>query len=98
MGDSLKEKKATILIVGVVFGLVLIIILISTLLGINSKSYTSTKNFTEYSDVDVTEKKLSNPTDYSDIKEQLESDYLFTKFATIGKYNYQSINTSDLKN
>ena len=98
MGDSLKEKKATILIVGVVFGLVLIIILISTLLGINSKSDPSAKNFTEYSDVDVTEKKLSNPTDYSAIKEQLESDYLFTKFASIAKYNYQSINTSDLKN
>ena len=94
--DEYRQKKATRTILGIAIGLVSIIIIPLLIIDIKNSDKPS-KKFTEYTDIEIDEDKLNDPTEYQKIKEELESDYLFSKFAVMPQYNYQNITTVNIK-
>jgi hypothetical protein len=84
-----KDTKATIAILSffVIFGLIIIIPL---LISHNKKSIEEDKkNFPSYEEITIDESVFGDDSKYDDVREQLENDYYFSKFALIGDYDYK---------
>lgn len=84
-----KDTKATIAILSffVIFGLIVIIPL---LISHNKKTEeVNKKNFPSYEEITIDESVFGDDSKYEDVREQLENDYYFSKFALISDYDYK---------
>ena len=78
-----KDTKATIAILSffVIFGLIVIIPL---LISHNKKTEeVNKKNFPSYEEITIDESVFGDDSKYEDVREQLENDYYFSKFAAV---------------
>ncbi|NLC48521.1 MAG: hypothetical protein GX758_04095 [Tenericutes bacterium] len=90
--DEYQQKKATMTVLVVAAVIVLLIIVPLSILDLSNSNKPSRK-FTEYVNIDISQEKLDKPESYQKIKEELESDYLFSKFATMPEFDYRNITT-----
>ena len=90
-----NQNKATLTLLGAIFGLLLIII-IPTIIITNRND--TKKNFPDYSNVTISESDVADTSSksYSDIKYKLEHDHNFAKESLISNYNYKTYSSSNL--
>lgn len=84
-----KDTKATIVILSffVILGL---IIMIPLLISHNKKNEEiNKKNFPSYEEITIDESIFGDDSKYENVREQLENDYYFSKFALISDYDYK---------
>lgn len=88
------EKKATLTILIAVA--VILTIVIVPLVIYNNKEERE-KLFPRYDEIDITEDKLNDSQEYINIKERLESDHYFSKFALMKEYDSKNYSSKYLK-
>ena len=90
-----NQFKATLMVFGIVFGLLLIIVIPSYII---SHRNDTKKNFPDYSNVSISEDDVKDTSSksYSDIKYKLEHDHNFAKESLISNYNYKTFAPSNL--
>ena len=71
-----KESKITAMIL---LAIVIILTIVITPLAIMNMKEKDKENFPSYNQIDITENKIENQYEYSNIKNQLQNDYYFSK-------------------
>ena len=93
---NLKDSKSTLIVLGIVIGLLLAIIIP---ILISSKNKEEKTNFPEREVIKIGEKDVVdvNSESYKKIKSQLEKDPYFAREAMISNYNYKNYTSADLE-
>ncbi len=91
-----KDSKITFIILGTVFGLLM---LITIPIIISSNNKLDEESFPEYKKIEITEESVKDVSSesYKEIKEQLENDTYFAREAMISNYNSTTYTSADLE-
>lgn len=89
-----KESKITAMIL---LAIVIILTIVITPLAIMNMKEKDKENFPSYNQIDITENKIENQYEYSNIKNQLQNDYYFSKLGIMIDYESRNYNSRYLE-